>query len=264
MLRIPLSRAALAGALLLVAAPAASDPLQWQNNSASYLYGRDFTVGPDVQQTLTLEHASGWSVGDLFAFVDLTAFNGEEDAATGASSWYGEIAPRLSFGKLAGKPLAAGPVRDVLLAGAVEFGEGPVETALLGVGVDLAVPGFDYVQVNAYRRQSLHSGDVRSWQLTPAWRATLPLGRSDLVIDGYIDWIPVNRGGRHANLHVSPQIKYDLGKALGGPAQRVYAGIEYDYWSDKYGIDDDGPLGRDVLGGTDQNTFSLLLKVHLP
>jgi nucleoside-specific outer membrane channel protein Tsx len=60
--------------------------------------------------------------------------------------------------------------------------------------------------------------------VTPAWSYTLPLGRSDLLIDGYIDWVVNNRDasdGRrgqadyHANLHINPQVKYDLGKALG-------------------------------------------------
>lgn len=49
---------ALAGGLL--AAPAmAGDLLHWQNNSLTYLYGQDYKVDPDTQQTVTFEHASG-------------------------------------------------------------------------------------------------------------------------------------------------------------------------------------------------------------
>ena len=56
------------------------------------------------------------------------------------------------------------------------------------------------------------------WQITPAWSYTLPVGKSDILIDGYMDWVTDNdqtrRGTYHANLHFNPQVKYDLGKAL--------------------------------------------------
>jgi len=94
------------------------------------------------------------------------------------------------------------------------------------------------------------------------WSYTLPLGDSDLVIDGFMDWVVDNDDSYHANLHFNPQIKYDLGKALSRGEQQLYVGIEYDYWKDKHGIDDDSFLGDEILGGTDQNTASLLLIAH--
>jgi len=254
----------LAGCLSPAVPAVAGDWLQWQDNSITYLAGRDYTVNPDQQQTLTFEHANGWKYGDTFAFVDVTAFNGTVDPGTGSVAWYGEFAPRLSLGKLSGRGLALGPVKDVLLATAYEFGEGDVETWLVGPGVDLDIPGFDYVQLNAYRRHPRHGSRDAQWQVTPVWAWTVPVGRSDLLLDGFIDWVVDNGRGRHAHLHVNPQVKYDLGKALGWGGKTVYVGVEYDYWKNKFGIDDDGVLGRDVLGGTDQNTASLLLKVHLP
>lgn len=255
----------LAGGMLSAVPAFAGEWLQWQDNSLSYLDGRDFTVQPARQQTLTLEHVDGWKYGDNFLFVDVTRFNGGTDAGTGASAWYGEFAPRLSLGKIAGRPVGVGPVKDVLLAMAYEFGEGPVETWLVGPGIDLDIPGLDYLQLNVYRRQPRdgRAGDGQ-WQVTPAWAWTLPVGRSDVLVDGFIDWVVDNRDGNHAHLHFNPQVKYDLGKAAGWGEKTVYVGVEYDYWKNKFGIDHDGYLGREVLGGTDQNTASLLVKVHLP
>ncbi|MDX1556225.1 MAG: outer membrane protein OmpK, partial [Xanthomonadales bacterium] len=159
----------------------------------------------------------------------------------------------------------AGPVTDVLLATAYEFGEGEVEAWLVGPAVDLDVPGFDYVQLNVYRRHPRHGeSGGRQWQVTPVWAWTVPLGRSDLLVDGFIDWVVDNAATRHAHLHFNPQIKYDLGKAMGWGSKILYVGIEYDYWKNKYGIDDDGLLGKQLPGGIDQNTASLLLKAHLP
>lgn len=257
--------AALIGGCLMAAAPAvAGEWLQWQNNSLSYLDGRHYTVNPGNQRTLTVEHANAWKYGDTFAFVDITAFSGKVDPGTGSVAYYGEFAPRFSLGKATGRVIGAGPVTDVLLATAYEFGEGDVETWLIGPGVDLQVPGLDYLQLNLYRRHPQHGGRDHQWQVTPAWAWTVPLGRSDLLVDGFIDWVVDNGRTRHAHLHFNPQVKYDLGKALGWGAKVLYVGFEYDYWKNKYGIDDDGTVGRDVFGGTDQNTASLLLKAHLP
>ena len=48
----------------------------------------------------------------------------------------------------------------------------------------------------------------------------------------------------------------DLGKALSWSAKQLYVGVEYDYWKNKYGIEDSGAFK------TNQNTTSLLFKYH--
>ncbi|MED5773682.1 hypothetical protein [Enterobacter kobei] len=65
-----------------------------------------------------------------------------------------------------------------------------------------------------------------------------------------------NQSDYHANLHFNPQVKYDLGKALGYEPKHLYVGLEYDYWSDKYGVKDSQYFT------TDQNTASFLVKYH--
>ncbi len=241
----------------------AADLLQWQDNSLTYLNGIDFKVDPPKQQTVTFEHASGWSFGDLFVFVDGIKYNTEATNGAGdGHTFYGEISPRLSLGKISGADLSFGPVKDVLLAATYEFGEDDVDSYLLGPAVDLNIPGFDYFQLNTYLRTTdgRRDGD-NVWQITPVWSYTIPVGDSDLVIDGFMDWVVDNDDSYHANLHFNPQIKYDLAKAMGW-GKRFYVGVEYDYWSDKYGIDDDGFVGSEILGGTDQSAISLLAKAH--
>lgn len=255
-----LTAALLAGCTTLACTQASAELLQWQNNSVTFLYGDNFKVDPEKQQTLTFEHASGWSFGDLFFFVDTIHFS-DVDAGDD-TTYYGEFAPRLSFGKLTGADLKAGPVTDVLLAATYEFGENDIKAYLIGPGFDLAIPGFDYFQLNVYRRhlESDAAGDGL-WQITPVWSYTLPVGNSNLVIDGYIDWVVGNDQDYRNNLHFNPQIKYDLGKALNLNAKQLYVGIEYDYWKNKYGIEDGGPLTQ-FVGSSDQNTASLLVKLH--
>lgn len=244
------------------AAQAADSPLLWHGESLTYLYGKDFRVDPRIQQTVTFEHASSWTWGDLFLFVDSIWFNGATNASDGHQGFYGEISPRLSFGKLSGRDLSFGPVTDVLLATTLEYdqndGRGTgrdQRNYLVGPGFDLKVPGFDYFQLNLYyRKPDGGSAPSGAWQLTPVWAYTLPVGNSDLLIDGYLDWVMNNKGSYHANLHFNPQVKYDLGKAMGYGAKHLYVGTEYDYWSDKYGIKDSEGFR------TDQSVFSFLVK----
>ncbi|WNW13845.1 outer membrane protein OmpK [Pseudomonas sp. DTU_2021_1001937_2_SI_NGA_ILE_001] len=247
----------LAGGMLMTGHSLAGNLLLWQDNSLTYLNGIDFKVDPPRQQTVTFEHASGWSFGDLFLFVDGIHYNTEATNAAGDDrNFYGEISPRLSFGKISGKDLSFGPIKDVLLAATYEFGEDDTESYLLGPAVDLNIPGFDYFQLNTYYRETdgkRHGSGV--WQITPVWSYTIPVGNSDLVIDGFMDWVVDNDKSYHANLHFNPQIKYDLAKGL-GLGKKFYVGVEYDYWSDKYGIKDSQAFA------TDQSAISFLLKAH--
>ncbi|AIR90157.1 outer membrane protein OmpK [Pseudomonas cremoricolorata] len=251
----------LATGLLACGSAHAGDLLQWQSNSLTYLWGKNFKVNPPTQQTFTFEHADGWKYGDNFLFIDRIGYQGKKDARNGGDTYYGEFTPRLSFGKIFDQNLSFGPIKDVLLALTYEFGEGDADSYLIGPGFDLDVPGFDYFQLNFYQRTTDGSrpGD-NVWQITPVWAYTLPLGDSDVLIDGYMDWVVDNdenrRGTYHANLHFNPQVKYDLGKALKLGEKQLYVGFEYDYWKNKYGIESSSGFN------TNQNTASFLVKVH--
>ena len=247
--------------VLAVGQALAGDLVQWQSNSLTYLWGQNYAVNPEIQQTFTFEHADGWKYGDNFLFVDNTFYNGKPDSQAGHFGLYGEFTPRLSLGKISGQKFEFGPIKDVLLAMTYEFGKGNVESYLIGPGFDLAIPGFDYFQLNFFQR---HPDGTRPgnnvWQITPVWSYTIPVRGSDILIDGYMDWVVDSdknaRGTYHANLHFNPQIKYDLGKAMSMGEKQLYVGIEYDYWKNKYGIQDSGAFE------TNQDTASLLVKYH--
>lgn len=118
------SLAAAAGAYAEAAEGPDAKFFLWTDTSATLLpYGSGFEVDPSEQSTLTLEHAHASSIGDLFMFVDFTHFH-DQDAETGNdSTWYGEIGPRLSLGKVFGAELSRTlfrrslfEIKDVLLA----------------------------------------------------------------------------------------------------------------------------------------------------
>lgn len=246
--------------LALSSAQSQAKMLIWQDNSLTYLYGWNFEVDPERQQTITYEHASGWKWGDLFWMVDYLNYNGGKTGAGYNSSYWTEFSPRLSFGKLSGKQINAGPITDVLLAMTYEQGRGDIKYYLAGPGFDLDIPGFDFFQLNFYYRHGDDPATERGpIQITPAWSITWPLGNSTLTFAGYIDWV-INDDddvGYKNNFHLGPQLRYDLGKALLWGEKQLYVGIDYDYWTNKYGIED-GNFGLD----TNQSAPSLFVRAH--
>lgn len=247
-----------------LAAVAARAEVHWQDNSLSLLSGDDYKVNYSLgtddssRDVVTFEHASGHSWGDLFLFSDYLS----SDA--GSDELYTEISPRLSLGKLGGRELAFGPVKDVLLASTLELGNmddpaqltatGPHFThKLAGVGVDLAVPGFNYVQANFYRRHNDDAADNE--QLTLVWALPFALGGADFLYDGFIDWTSASRSA-HPSMNFTSQLKWDAG-ALWGQPKSLYAGIEYVHWNNKFGIED-GTFGID----SDERNVNLLVKYH--
>ncbi len=243
-----------ATAVLVNSAAFAGDLMLWQDNSLSLLAGSNYALDPDTQQTVTIEHASGWTKGDLFIFFDGINFNGERDISGSETAYYGEFAPRVSLGKVMDTDLSVGIVKDFYVATCLEFGDNIKNHYLVGLGMDLAIPGFDFFQLNAYRRYDNGSSATEAYQVTSVWKATFPVGKTELVVDGFIDWV-IGEGTDH--LHICPQLKMDVGVLMGMKQRSLYAGFEYDYWKNKYGVKD-GTFGLD----SDQNTFSGLIKYH--
>ncbi|MDF7808415.1 DUF5020 family protein [Pontiellaceae bacterium B12219] len=240
----------------------AGDFIQWQDTSLTGLYGTGFEVDPETQETLTIEYANGWKWGDFFWFNDLVYFNGDENGFGNKTSYYGEIAPRFSFNKMTGKDLSVAFVKDWLIATCYEYGHGVNgddygHNLLVGAGVDLDVPAFDFVQLNLYQRFDLKGDNGESLQLTAVWKYSTPVAKSTFIFDGFIDWVMNSDGSYEKNLHICPQLKFDIGALCNMEGGKLLAGVEYDYWKNKYGIKD-GNFGLD----TDQNAISGIVQYH--
>lgn len=247
-----MKRILMTGLMAVVASGAlAGETLQWQDNSLSYLYGDHFEVDAGSQQTLTFEHVSGWSFGDMFAFVDGISYDGRDNQHGDSISYYMEIAPRLSAGKLLDKDLSFLFVKDVLLSTCYEQGEYDLKNYLAGPGFDLDIPGFDFFQLNFYNVWNESGND--SFQITPVWKISQPVAITTIVLDGYIDW---EFGAGLNNFHFNPQLKVDLGVYFGMEEGKLFTGVEYDYWKNKYGIKNTSAFD------TNQSAISALVKYH--
>jgi nucleoside-specific outer membrane channel protein Tsx len=257
-----------ASLLLIVSLPADAKRL-WSDNNVSWLQGRDYELdyapGRDdaSRKVITLEHLSGHSWGGIFGFVDFL----RSDA--GSREIYAELSPRVSLASLigsgmAGKGLGFGPVTDVLALATLEIGhyddpaqltagKGSVSNKLYGVGFDLAVPGFQFVSVGLFRANNEAQDDDE--QLTLAWALPFNTGSWSWLYDGFVDWSS-SATDHHASLNWTSQLKLDVGQFWGSP-KVLYAGIEYAYWNNKFGVEN----GRFGLDSNERNA-NLLIKLH--
>lgn len=217
----------------------ASAEMFWSQFSLSYLYGNDYKFVEDGEMSVvTVEHASGHSWGDNFLFIDRTM------PSKGDSSFYGELSPRLSLGKISDSDLSFGPVKDILIATTWEMGDG-FDNYLYGIGSSLSVPGFSFFNLNLYKVNNDTTADNE--QMTISFGAPFNIGSSDFLIDGFLDWSS-SAEGLASEMNFTPQIKWNVGKLMNTKAP-VYLGVEYSHWNNKYGVE-----------GVDERNVSLLLK----
>lgn len=207
----------------------------WSDFSLTYLKGSDYEVGDTDRDVVTFEYASGTTWGDTFMFFDRL------ESANGDVETYGEFSPRFKI-----KDFNNSFIKSVYFAPSVEIG--PDTNYLLGVGVDLNINSFDYFQVNTYFRNN-GDGDS-SEQLTFVWG--FPVGK--FYYDGFMDYATgvdnTAFGDTETQMNFTSQLKYNLASLL-NLETKLYVGIEYVYWNNKFGIKD-----------IDERNVNLLVKYH--
>lgn len=228
------------GGLCLLASASASAEMLWSDFSLTFMKGSDYEVGDSDRTVFTAEHASAHTWGDNFFFID--RLNSDD----GTTESYFELSPRLSLGYLTDSELKFGPVNDLLIATTWEAGEG-FDNYLYGVGFNLDVPGFQYVGLNIYQVSNELKEDDK--QLTLTWGLPFSLGAADFVYDGFVDWSSAE-SDHAAEMNFTSQLKWNAGKLFDTKAP-VYVGIEYVYWTNKFGIK-----------GVDEHNPNLMVKWH--
>lgn len=239
---------------LCLAGPVAA--LEWSATEVELLHSghfrEPFNPRRVTKSIVTLQHASGYGLGRNFLFVDVLKSGNQELDLSGQreapTEVYGEAYTTLSLSRLAGRNLATGPFRDFGLTAGVNLGVKDSQLRprpkvyLAGFTVDFAVPrGFFNVDVLGYWDHGCFGGinscpDYRaSYQVTPAWSLPFSLGPVEAEFAGFIDFIGARGAGTVRQVLSQPQLRFDIGKALLGEKGRLYAGIEYQYWRNKFG-----------------------------
>lgn len=213
----------------------------FSETNIQFMKGNSFKYSPTSelkQNVTTFEHVSSWRYGDNYFFFDVTDIN------KSGTTYYGEWHPRFSLSKITGKEISYGPVRDYLLALQVNTGTGASRTYLYGAGLDWNIPGFYFVTSNLYVRNEIDKKGT-GVQLTMAWAYPIEVMNSKFKLEGFFDWNmkEYNKTGTPSelvkrNILIEPQLLYDLGHSVGLGDSRLYLGVEYTYWKNKYGIND--------------------------
>jgi nucleoside-specific outer membrane channel protein Tsx len=254
MLGSSLTRTIVALACILNATSAAA--LEWSATEIELLYSDHFRepFNPDrVSKTIvSLQHANGYSLGRNFMFVDMAkSGNQERDLANNPEApteVYGEAYTTLSLSRLSDHSLATGPVKDVGLTVGINIGSKNSQlhpkpkVYLAGVTIDFAVPrGFFNVDLLGYQDHGCFDGIAScpnyraTYQITPAWSLPFKLGSVDGEFAGFIDFIGARGAGTVRQVLSQPQLRFDIGQPLLGRKGQLYAGIEYQYWHNKFG-----------------------------
>lgn len=219
----------------------------WSETSVSYLRGNDisqFNASDISGDEITFQHASGWSHGDNFIWLDWFDYY-KSDSSTNSTALYGEWAPRFSLFKIFGKSFGDGLIKDILQSNTLEFGRqqnGLSRGRLHGVAVDFNIAGFDFFQVNFYHRDNPELVGT-TFQTTLAYRKTFNLtAKFNFFWAAYIDIVHGDEGDRSgvfakAHWHTAQQLLFDIGALAGFKKKTLYLGFEYQYWSTKFGVE---------------------------
>ncbi|MFW0776556.1 MAG: hypothetical protein ACN2B6_02415 [Rickettsiales bacterium] len=220
----------LSGILITPLAQANGDGIiSWHSTNIQLLRGHDYELGSQDRSLITFEHANGWTYGDFFMFVDYT-FPDDGDTA-----YYAEFSPRFSLGKITGRDFSYGIIKDILVSTAIEKPKYQKARYLYGGAIDLSLPGFDFFSNNLYVRDdpTLHG---KTWQVTLAWKRPFTIGRTSWVTEGFADFAGAE-GGARPNQLIVPRLLLDVGALTNIGENKVWVGMEYSYWHNKFGVD---------------------------
>ena len=223
----------------------------WSDTEVQVLYGDKFQepFNPqDIAKTIiTLQHAGGWEYGRNFFFFDMLRSDGADNAA---GEIYGEWYSTFSFSKMFSTEMKFGIIKDVGFTAGLNYGakSGAGPTAqptvfLPGITVDLDLPGFAFFNVDilAYMDRGKFGGvdngcNADSYQITPSWKLPFTLGSTKWSFEGFADFMG-DHGACEFSILTQPQLRLDVGNFMGKP-DKMFVGIEYQYWKNKYGIKD--------------------------
>ncbi|HET9239931.1 MAG TPA: DUF5020 family protein [Oligoflexus sp.] len=175
---------------------------------------------------VTFEHVNGTKWGDTFFFLDAT------NSSTLRDDPYFEFNPRISSKKNLDMDYGS-VVDDVLVTLQYNAGKNANPVYLYGLAVDWKVPAFDFVQTHFYLRDD-RAIEGTSSQLTVVWSSKFQAGLN-LEFSGFLDYA-TQEGKEATGISVANLLAQPALYALVTDSFAV--GLEYQYWSNKYGMED--------------------------
>ncbi|WP_232842795.1 hypothetical protein [Psychrosphaera ytuae] len=228
-----------------------SHAANWSTTELHVQYGKldqpfDSVPNSSADTTiLTFQHSSGWDFGTNFFFVDYSSVNNSDSLYL---EWYPTLSTKQVF-----DVSYNGLLSDIrLVMGINAAPESDILKYLPGVQLGLNVEGFNFLNVLIAGyiddNEGIANGgapkEENSWIVDVSWSYPVAIQQQQFYIDGHAEYINrrkteiTNRETKSWVL-AQVQVRWDVGKALSQAPNRLFAGIEYQYWNNKLGTDVD-------------------------
>jgi hypothetical protein len=256
---------------------------EWSDTSIGWRYGTKFREPVDSEDIskniLDFQHASGYKYGVNFFNIDLLMSDSKDPSAgnstAGAQEAYIVYRNTVNLSKVTGGDYKFPLVRDI--GGTFGFdwntkndvGYSSKKRMLVaGPTLMMDVPGFLNISVLVLGESNAPIGiNGRYWykthpELDIVWG--IPIGDSPFSFQGYFDYIAAKGanefgGGTVPETHFDGAIMLDVGQVTGGPKNTFKVGLEYEYWKNKFGNDNDDPFFQ---GGATARTPMIRAEYH--
>jgi len=207
-------------------------------------------VGNRSERTwgISLQPASGWGYGDNFFFVDYLDDSAED--GFNDQDFYAEWYSNFSLGKITGQDFGLGPIGDLgLLLGVNLAADADVRKYLPGLRLSWDLPGFAFLNTDftAYidDSQGTRRGGApiegNSFMVDINWAYPFGWAGQSFSIEGHVEYIGArdNEFGTQVKewILAQPQFRWDAGRSWFGQADRLFLGIEYQWWHHKLGAE---------------------------
>lgn len=101
--------------------------------------------------------------------------------------------------------------------------------------MDLNLPGFKFFKSNFFVRDNPNlSGST--FQVTLGWNIPFTLNGTKILLEGFAD-IAGSEGTTVAHQLIVPRLLIDLGELSGIQENKLWLGMEWQYWHNKFGVD---------------------------
>ena len=232
-----------------------------------YRYGTRFRE-PNNPNEITkniveFAHASTYRYGSNYLNIDYFKSDSKDPASGtdsgGAAELYLTYRNQLQYGKVTGKPLAFGVIRDGALTAGFDLNTkdttmGPrKQVIVVGPTLKFDVPGFLDVGVWYYRERNhcgippcLEAGAHSEITFNPTylvnatWGIPFEVGSVPLKFQGFINFVG-SKGKDYTNHDTAKEtlmrtsLMVDVGQVVAGHKNTVFVGVGYEYWHNKYG-----------------------------
>lgn len=257
--------AAAAAALALATLPAAA--ADWSDTSIGFRtgnhFGEPFGVNDIHKNIFSLTHVDGVKWGSNFFNVDLLQSDNKDSEAQEAYIVYRFT---LDLEKTTGTKFAWGPIRGTGITAGFDWNTkndpgyaSKKRMLVLGPTFSMDVPGFLNAGIYLLDESNKPVGIASRYtykthaMLGLSWG--IPLGGSGWAFEGFADWIASKGkdefgGDTAAEFNFDGQVMYDVGAPMGMGKGKLKAGVEYQYWRNKFGNPYRGPAGPGAFAKT--------------